>query len=341
MSAIGDVCHTVPVVRTLQETYPGCQLTWIIGSREAELVGDLPGIEFIRFDKSAGWHSYPRLHRELRSRRFDVLLHLQNSWRTNGASLLLRAPVRLGFAVEQTHDAQWCFTNQRIPPTGRRHVLDMFFAFLEYLGIHQRTLRWDIPIAAPVEAWARQVIPDDTPTMIVSPCANPRFRNYRNWRAERYGAIAHYASEQYGLRVLITGGTSEVENHYAQTIRKMAPDALDLCGRTSLKELLALLGRATFLLCPDSGPAHMATAVGTPVIGLFATTNPDRARPYFSGEWCVNCYPEALQRYLNKTVAEVPWGTRVRNPAAMDLITTERVSDMMDRLMASPRPTPG
>ncbi|EQD34127.1 glycosyl transferase family 9, partial [mine drainage metagenome] len=242
---------------------------------------------------------------------------------------------RLGFAPEQTRDAQWWFTNLHIPNTGRRHMLDMFFAFPEFLGIPNRVLRWDIPIADTVQAWANKLIPDNTPAMILSPCSNPRFRNYRNWRSDHYGAIARYAQMRHGLRVLITGGTSDIEVRYAQTIRRMAPDAIDLTGQTGLKELLALLARASFLLCPDSGPAHMATAVGTPVIGLFATTNPDRARPYFSGEWCVNQYPEAVQRYLGKTVAEVSWGTRVRNPHAMDLITVEAVSGMIDRLIAA------
>ncbi|MHB1543348.1 MAG: glycosyltransferase family 9 protein [Gammaproteobacteria bacterium] len=335
LSAIGDVCHMIPVVRTLQHAYPRCQLTWIIGTKESELVDDLSGIEFIRFNKAAGWRSYLDLRRSLHSRRFDLLMHFQNSWRANGVSLCIPAKVRLGFAPEQTHDAQWWFTNCRIPNTGRRHILDMFFAFPEYLGIKDRILKWDIPISASNQAWANELIPDDTPVMILSPCSNPRFRNYRNWRSDHYGVIARYAQERHGLRIIITGGASDVETRYAQAIRRMVPDALDLTGQTGLKELLALLARASFLLCPDSGPAHMATAVGTPVIGLFATTNPDRARPYFSGEWCVNRYPEALQRYVGKTVSEVPWGTRVRHPEAMNLITVDAVSAMIDHLMAT------
>lgn len=332
----------VPLVHTLQHAYPGSRLTWIIGAREAELVGDLPGIEFIRFNKAAGWSGYREIRRLMHTRRFDLLLHLQNSWRANGVSLGLRARVRLGFAPEQTHDAQWWFTNQRIPNTGRKHVLDTFFAFSEFLGIPDRVMRWDIPIARSTRAWASALIPDASPVMVLSPCANPRFRNYRNWQAQHYGAVARYVQERHGLRTIITGGHSDTETHYAEVISRMAPGTVDLTGQTGLKELLALLARASFLLAPDSGPAHMATAVGTPVIGLFATTNPDRARPYFSGAWCINRYPEAVRQYLGKTVDEVPWGTRIRHPEAMDLITVDAVTDMIDRLMATtPKSMPG
>lgn len=333
MSAIGDVCHVVPVVHTLQRAYPHCRLTWIIGTREAELVDGLPGIEFIRFDKAAGLRSYWDLQRRLQSRQFDLLINFQNSWRANGVSLCISSPVRLGFDIKQTRDAQWWFTNQRIPHTGKRHILEMFFAFPEFLGVRDRELRWDIPIPESALALASRLIPDHTPTMILSPCSNPRFRNYRNWRPDRYGIIARYAREHHGLRTLITGSSSDVERRYAQAIRDTSPEAIDLTGQTRLKELLALLSRASFLLCPDSGPAHMATAVGTPVISLFATTNPDRARPYLSGDWCVNRYPEAVRRYLGEEVSEVPWGTRVRNPDAMDLIEVDAVIDTIDRLM--------
>jgi heptosyltransferase I len=326
----------VPVVRTLQQVRPDCRLTWIIGRREAELVDDLPGIEFIRFDKQDGLRSYRKLARELKGRRFDVLFHMQNSWRANSVSLALRAAVRIGFARGDTHDAQWLFTNHRIPPLGHVHVMESFFAFLRELGIAETSLTWDLPIPATALEQARQWIPDGVPALVVSPCAAPRFRNFRDWPADRYATVCRYAADRYGLKIIITGGASKQEAHYSEIIRHHVPQAIDLTGKTRLKDLLALLTRARGLLCPDSGPAHMGTAAGIPVIGLFASTNPDRARPYRSRTWCVNRYPDALERFLRRHVDEVPWGTRVRDPGAMDLVTVGDVMERLDRLMAGP-----
>ncbi|HET6655892.1 MAG TPA: hypothetical protein VFH57_06560, partial [Gammaproteobacteria bacterium] len=77
LSAVGDICHTLPVVRTLAAAWPAARITWIIGRLEASLVGDIPGIEFITFDKGQGWHAHRQLRRQLGGRRFDLLLHMQ------------------------------------------------------------------------------------------------------------------------------------------------------------------------------------------------------------------------------------------------------------------------
>jgi heptosyltransferase I len=101
-----------------------------------------------------------------------------------------------------------------------------------------------------------------------------------------------------------------------------------------LKQLLAVISRACAMIAPDSGPAHLATAVGVPVVGLYATTNPDRARPYFSADYVVNRYPEAVQAKHGKPPAELPWGIRVRDPGTMDRITVSDVTAALDRLMS-------
>ena len=99
--------------------------------------------------------------------------------------------------------------------------------------------------------------------------------------------------------------------------------------------MLSIINEAEFMISPDSGPAHMATATNTPVIGLYATTNPDRARPYLSSDWTVNKYPDAIYTKFNKEVNEVAWGTRVRDEWAMELITIEDVKAMVDKLVST------
>lgn len=336
LSAVGDVCHTLPVLRTLQAAWPGTRFTWIIGKLEATLLGDIPGVEFIIFDKSHGRRARRQLRQALRDHRFDLLLHMQMSLRASLVSRAVRAPLRLGFDRERAHDWQWLFTNQRIPYIPRQHVMDSLFGFAEACGVQTRKLRWDIPVPEEARAFAIQHIPDTVPTLVISPCANARFRNFRNWPAERYAAIADYAAHQHGLRVILTGGPSAAERNYGSLIEASARiKPANLIGQTGLKQLLALLQRATLLISPDSGPAHMATAAGTPVIGLYASTNPQRAAPYLSRRWCVNRYPDAMRQFNHQDAAAARWGTRVRDPHAMELITVKDVTDKLDQLMSA------
>lgn len=336
LSAVGDVCHTLPVVRSLQIAWPQTRFTWIIGKLEATLVGDIPGIEFIIFDKSLGWKARRQLRRQLRGRQFDLLLHMQLSLRASLASRAVHAKVKLGFDRERAHDFQWLFTNRRIPYIPRQHVMDSLFGFAEACGVTDRVLRWDIPVPDEAQAFAREQIPDNVQALIISPCANARFRNFRNWRADHYAAVADYAAEKLGLQVILSGGPSAVERDYGARIESAAHNKpLNLIGRTNLKQLLALLQRANALITPDSGPAHMGTAAGVPVIGLYASTNPERAAPYLSRRWCVNRYPEAMRKFKHQDNGTAPWGTRVRDPEAMDLISVEDVTNKLDELIAA------
>lgn len=337
LSAVGDVCHTLPVVRTLQAAWPTTRITWVVGKLEASLVGDIPGIEFITFDKSRGLGAYTALRRTLRGRRFGLLLHMQMSLRASVASLNVRAPLKLGFDRQRAHDFQWLFTNKRIWYKPRQHVMDSLFGFSEALGIREHQLRWDIPVPVEAAAFAREQIPDGSGALIISPCANPRFRNWRSWQPEYYAAVADHATQKHGLKVLVTGGKSEIEQAYGERITALAKTPVtNLVGQTSLKQLMALLGRATALVSPDSGPVHMGTAAGTPVIGLYATTNPNRAGPYLSQRWRVNRYPDALAKFNDgQTPEQAPWGTRVRDAAAMDCISVADVSGKLDELMAA------
>ena len=141
------------------------------------------------------------------------------------------------------------------------------------------------------------------------------------------------------MQVILIGGPIEVERDMGDRIRAaMQTEPVDLIGKTDLKQLLALLRRATALISPDSGPVHMGTAAGIPVIGLYATTNPDRAGPYLSQHWRVDRYPDAMQKFNQQDAASAPWGTRVRNPEAMDLIMVDDVTGKLDELLQTQKP---
>lgn len=335
LSAIGDVCHTLPVVRTLQDHWPETHITWIVGRLEHSLLTGIDGIEFIPFDKRGGLREYGRLFGQLLRRRFDALLHMQVALRASMLSIAVRADTRLGFDRARARDWQWLFTNTSIRPGGDEHVMDGLFGFAEALGVPRGIPRWDIPVSDQDRNFAREIIPDDTNTIAISPCSSQRARNFRNWPVERYIAAARHAVEKRGARIVISGGPSALERDYGNAIAAAVPGSVNLVGRTSLKQLFAVLGRARALISPDSGPVHMANAAGTPVIGLYATSNPERTGPYFNRECVVNRYPDAVRKYLGKDVDAVRFGKRVRHPDAMELITVEDVNRRIDAVLSA------
>lgn len=330
LSAIGDACHTVPVVRALQDAWPDTHITWIIGRTEHALLDGLEGVEFIVLDKGAGLAGYHGLRRQLRGRRFPLLLHMHASLRANAVSLLVSAEQRLGFDRARARDYQWLFTNQRIPALAEQHVMDGLLEFVRTLGIATAPPRWDIPVPDEARAFADTVIDTGVPTLVISPCTGQRARNYRNWDPRRYAMVADHAHRQYGARVVLTGGRTALETEYAAAIVKHSTcSPVNLIGATNLKQLFAVLQQATVLLCPDSGPAHMATAAGTPVVGLYATSNPLRTGPYRSLHLVANRYPEAVKQAFNRDPQSLRFGKRVRNPQAMNLITADDVIEKL------------
>lgn len=334
LSAIGDTCHALAVVRAIQDTWPETRITWTIGRTEAALMGDIPDVDFIIFDKSRGAAAYRDVLAHLGERRFDAALCMHASLRANVLSRLVRSPIRLGYDSARAKDFQWLFTNRRIEPRPRQHVQEAMLEFTRALGVPERPLRWDIPLSSAVREFAAEYADKDRPLVIISPCSSQRTRNFRNWSAENYAAAANHARQRFGCRIVLTGGTSDVEREYGATItRLVGADTVNLVGQTSLKQLLALLDTAAVLVCPDSGPAHMATTVRTPVIGLYATSNPDRTGPYLSRDLTVNVYPEAVRQFLGQSVDEVRWGQRVRDPRAMSLIRVAHVNERLDAVL--------
>ena len=326
----------VPVVRSLQAAWPETRLTWLIGSTEAKLIGDLEGVEFITFDKRRGGREYRRIRRDLAARRFDALLHAQVALRANVLATAIRAARRIGFDRARARDGHGLFVNERIAAQRQAHVMTGFFGFAEALGVARQELRWDIPVPEDAAQKAARHIRDDQPALVISPCSSQRFRNFRNWQPERYAAVADHAAER-GLKVLVTGGPSAEEQRYGEAIERLSSaPVVNLVGQTGLKELFSLLGRATAVLAPDSGPVHMAVAAGTPVIGLYATSNPRRTGPALGQQWVVNAYPEAVRRAFGVDESEVAWGRRVRDPEALSLISVDAVMERLDRLLATP-----
>ncbi len=326
LSALGDVTHVLPLVHTLRRAWPEVALTWVIGKGEQKLLDGLPGVEFLVYDKASGLGGMRALRRALRGRRFDALLQMQVAARANLLSAFLPAKRRIGYDRTRSKDLHGLFVNERIPDRPGIHVLDAIGSFCEPLGLKQTGVVWDLPVPDEARAWARAQWPDDgVPTLAISPCSS---HTLRNWRAERYAAVADHA-RSCGWRVALLGGRSALERDTADAIlAAMRPperpdEVLDLVGKDTLKQLPALLERADLLMTPDSGPMHIANAMGTKVLGLHAASNPRRSGPYSDIRYCVDRYDDAARRYLGKPAAELKWGTKIEHDGVMDLVTVE------------------
>ncbi|MBT8126021.1 MAG: glycosyltransferase family 9 protein [Gammaproteobacteria bacterium] len=333
LSAIGDVTHALPVLRTLQHHWPETGITWIIGKNEHALVSDIDGVEFITFDKSLGFGAYRDIRRKLAGRSFDILLHMQLSMRASITSLLIKADTRLGFDRERAKDLQWLFTNEKIvPQSTRQHVVDSFIEFPRRLGL-EPVMKWDLPVSTEAVECVKHEISGNN-FLVINPCAVAKSRNWRNWTPEGYAEVADFAAEHHGMTVLLTGGPSVDERNMADTISAICTHKpLNMVGKTSLPELVALLHLARAVIAPDTGPAHIASALGTPVIGLYAATNPHRAGPYNFMSLVVNRYPIALQKYYELNVTDAPWGKRIQNDKCMTLIKPQDVTVMLSRVL--------
>jgi heptosyltransferase I len=335
LSALGDVCNLVPTVRALQRQWPQARITWIIGKGEHSLLTGLSGVEFVVYDKSTGIKGMRALWRELSDTRFDVLLHMQQAIRASVLSLGLKADARIGFDKVRAKDKQHWFTQHYIAPRAQAHVLASFMDFARRLGVEDDRPVWDLPVPESAYDEAR-LISGNAPYMVINPCSNPRLRNFRNWSDEGYASVVEHAWVQYGLKSVLTGGGTVAEKEMGERIEALCQpgSVVNAIGGTSLKGVLALIDRARVAIAPDTGPAHMANALGTPTLGLYATTNPQRAAPYLWRDFAVNAYPEAVRTYLHKRVDEVPWGQRVRHPDAMNLIKADAVIEKLDALLA-------
>ena len=333
LSAIGDVTHVVPVIHAIRAHLPQTRITWIIGKLEARLLDGLPGVEFIVFDKKGGFDAIRQLRKTLKGRKFDVLLHMQVAARANLLSTLVKSPVRIGWDQSRWRDRHQWFINQSVKYVPDQHQVDAFLEFARAIDIPTGPPQWDMPVTGDNINWANQILGDGPPILMISPCSS---HILRNWQATRYAEVADYAISKLGMRVVLTGGPSDLEITTGQDIESaMQHRPQNLIGKDTICQSVALLKRAAVVLSPDSGPAHLASAVGTPVIGLYAATPSQRSGPYNSLGLCVDQYTEAARKFRHKEPRELRWGQRIEFPGVMDLIETPDVIEKLDEFMCA------
>ena len=332
LSALGDVTHVVPLVRTLQKAWPQLRLDWIIDKAGQKLLEGLEGVAFHAYDKRSGLAGMRALRRELPAQSFDALLQMQVALRANVLSAFIPARRRIGYDRARSRDLHGLFINERIPDRPGIHVLDAIGSFCEPLGLKQTEVVWNLPVPEAAREWARaQWVDDGAPTLVISPCSS---HVRRNWYPDRYAVVADHAAAK-GWRIVLCGGRSELERSTADAIvAAMQAPALDLVGKDTLKQLPALLERAELVMTPDSGPMHIANAMGSKVLGLHAASNPLRSGPYSDVRYCVDRYDAAARKFLGKPASELGWGTKIEFDDVMDLIGVEAAVAAFERYVS-------
>jgi len=318
-------------VRALQRCLPAAKIIWITSPLAYALLNGMEGVHFEVVEKPRSLADYRAFYHVFWHRQFDAVLAMQASLRINLLYPALRAPVRIGFDRTRAREGQWLFCNRHIPFRDV-HLVDGFLAFIEMLTGEQSTAIWDLHLDESDLLWAREQLHTlPRPWVAIHPHAS---KPERNWLPERYAETVAHTVSRWQAGILLTGGNAPAEQALCEGLAQHAPDnVLNLCGKTTLKQLAALLSLADVLIAPDTGAVHIARATDTPVIGLYAVASPKLTGPYQRLEYCVDRYPQAVQKFLGKDPGQLPWNTRVHHPDAMTLIEVENVMQQLNKVL--------
>lgn len=297
MSAVGDAVHALPVVNAIKRHAPASRLTWILQPGPATLVRGHPAVdEIIEFDRSKGLRAFTEIRSELRRHPFDVVIALQVYFKAGIVTSFTKAPIKLGFDRARARDFNWMFTNRRIPAREPQHVQDQYFEFLRELGISPEPIVWNLGPWAHERAWQREFFAriDRPAASIVVGTSKPE----KDWMPERWAEVVDALHSDFGVQAVLVGGRSARELRAAETIERLAKhEPVNALG-SGLRNLVSILDGSALVLSPDTGPLHMAVALGRPVISLIGYMNPKRVGPYRSyADLLIDAYGDSGEDY--------------------------------------------
>ena len=278
-SSIGDVIHALPVVQAIREAAPRLTLGWVVRRRCADVLRGNPCIDhlYVMPDKpSVG--ELRALRGQLRAGRYDMALDMQGLLLSGLVTRLSGAPVRLGW--DRNREANALFlTHPVIPGRARdRHEVDLLYGFAEALGVHAAHPEFTPQPYLAAEGAARAdewLLGLPRPRIALNVGAS---RAYKRWPADRWASVARALAAQ-GQGLVFVGDKNDAEV-VTQITPPLTGGYVDLAGRTALRELASVLAACDLLVTADTGPMHIAVAVGTPVVALFGATDPARHGPY-------------------------------------------------------------
>jgi heptosyltransferase-1 len=296
LSSLGDVIHALPVARALRRGVPRLHLTWIVEAREYALLDGHPDLDVVMPVDTRLWRrlirrpagarqvlgKVRRLRGRIRAARFDVALDLQGLMKSGLLTAYTGAPLRIGFSADHCRERLNClFTNRRVRPPARAvHVVDQYLSLLAPLGVDPGPVEFHVPIPPAStrrmdEFLGEQGVKRRDLLVAINPGAG---RDNKRWPVEHFRALAERLAQEPNIRILLLWGPDEV--HMARQIRDGLAARAILAPPTDLHELAAILRRAALMVANDTGPLHLAAALGTPSLGLFGPTRAERNGPY-------------------------------------------------------------
>jgi heptosyltransferase I len=327
LTGLGDVIHGLPIVNALKADDPARRITWVVEPMPSAALRHHPAIDdVVVYQKKLGVKGVRQLRRELAGRSFDLAINFNIYVKSAWPTLLSRAPHRLGFGRDRAMEGTWLSANHHLPAGPRAHTQDLFFEFLRHLGLPQPDpLDWRITFTEDeLRAQAEFFAPlRDRPIVAVVPAsANRR----KDWFADRYARVVDALERDFGFRTMLIGGPGEREQGIAREIVQRAETEPLWALGDSVRRLMWLIAGADLLIAPDTGPVHIARALGVPVVGLYGHTNPWRVGPYRKWQelW--------IDRYTDPGEAPDPsrWDPKL---GRMEQITADDVLERVQRAL--------
>ncbi|MCI0465029.1 MAG: glycosyltransferase family 9 protein [Gemmataceae bacterium] len=283
-SALGDIVHALPVLTALRERYPTAHITWVVNRGYEPLLRGHPDLDAtLPFERGAsragalhGALSFARFLRLLRRQRFDLVIDLQGLLRTGLMALASGAPRRVGLESAR-EGSRWCYTDS-VPDPGGLHAVERYALVARALGA-TGPLRFRVPLSGSARQWTVATL-SGWPRPWLACGVGSRWMTKR-WPPEHFAALARWAQARFGGTVVLVGGADE-KPLAARTATQLMGPALDLTGATSLPQLAALLSLADVMVANDTGPLHLAVALGRPVVAPYTCTQVRLTGPYGS-----------------------------------------------------------
>ncbi|MFV9645509.1 MAG: lipopolysaccharide heptosyltransferase II [Desulfobacterales bacterium] len=296
LSAIGDVIHTVPALNVIRKKYPDAHITWLVEEAAYSVIKGHKALDRIIVSKRKTWlQGFARRSRlknireacgfikDLRDTRYDLILDFQALLKSGVLIGLARGGRKIGFDKGMQHqEHSYLFLNERVPPVDMElHALTRGMMLLESIGIQSREVVFNLPVSDPDRNIANNLlmqhgIKTPEPLVAINPMAKWKTKLWDNLK---FSNLADRLIEQANADVIFTGGQEDSEA-IEHIISNMKSEATNLSGKTDLKTLAALYEQASIVVSTDTGPMHLAAAIGTPVVALFGPTAPWRTGPF-------------------------------------------------------------
>jgi len=284
LGSIGDVVNTLPLVNVLRDGFPRAEIAWVIEPKSYPIVAGLRSVNrFIVHHRGGGWRAARSALGEIRGFKPELVIDLQRILRSSFFTRFSGGRVRLGFDRRRSKEFSWIFTNRKLPPAGReKHMVLQYLEFAEYLGLPlPETPRFELPVGEADRAAGRDLIPEEFAGSGFVACNIGAAKPANRWPVRRWAELIDLIHSRGEEAVVLTGGAEDRTR--AREIAGRVADRKRLfegAGRTSLKQLGGVFTLARAVVSGDSGPMHIASALGVRTIGIFGPADPARTGPF-------------------------------------------------------------